>query len=210
MTDIKELLESIGSELSEEAKSQFLAEHAKSYKPAAEMERKLNKANGERDALREQLDAMKADLQKFDGVDLESLRKQIEDANERANAAEKEYQEKIAERDEMDAIIRGLGKYKFSSNAAKESVVSKAKEAKLPITESGVVGLDELMSRLKEEDPGAFADEEAPKAQFTKTLENQAGQKITDLDSKTFAKMGYRERVELKRANPELYERLKN
>ena len=51
---------------------------------------------------------------------------------------------------------------------------------------------------------------ETPKAQFTKSLENQAGQKITDLNSKAFAKMGYRERVELKRANPELYERLKN
>lgn len=177
MTDIKELLESIGTELSEEAKSQFLAEHAKSYKPAAEMERKLNKANSERDALREQLDAMKADLQRFDGVDLESLRQQIEDANARATAAEKEYQDKIAERDEMDAITRGLEKYKFSSGAAKEAVASKAKAARLPITEGSVIGLDELISKLKDEDPGAFVDMETPKAQFTKSLENQARSK---------------------------------
>lgn len=210
MTDIKDLLNNLGVELNDEAKSNFLAEHAKSYKSAAELERKVNKAIQERDALNEQLKSVKEDLQKFDGVDIESLRKQIDDANAKAQSAEREYREKMAERDELDAITRELSKYKFSSLAAQDAISQKIKAAKLPIADGGIIGLSELMHKLQEEDPGAFIDETERKAQFTKPLDNKSGQKVTDLNGKAFAKMSYWEKVEMKRTNPELYEKMKN
>ncbi len=54
------------------------------------------------------------------------------------------------------ALDRALEDVPFSSQAAREAVTERVRQAQLPIENGVPVGLDELLAAIREQDPGAF------------------------------------------------------
>lgn len=88
-----EFLKELG--LEQAAIDKVMAENGKDI--AAE-QAKTKKAEGERDNYKSQLDTAKESLGKFDGVDVEALKKQITDLQSDLKAKDEEYTKKETER----------------------------------------------------------------------------------------------------------------
>ena len=80
---------------------------------------------------------------------------------------------------------------KFSSEAAKRAIMAEIKESGLKLKDGKILGLNDLISQMKEKDASAFIDEEQQKAQqnvarFTQPFnrQNQNGGKMTVADIK--------------------------
>lgn len=79
----------------------------------------------------------------------------------RAEAAERA----LYERELSDALERGLSGIRFSSRSARRDVELRVRTAGLPLENGRLVGLDELLSSFREEDPDAFVVDD--KVRFT-------------------------------------------
>ena len=130
---------------------------------------KLQKENGDlktdRDNWRSKAETAEETLKKFDGVDLETIRSELADWKKKAEDAEKDYKQKIYERDFSDALKNELESVKFSSDAAKRAVMAEIKESDLKLKDGQILGLSDLIGQIKERDASAFVDEQQQKAQ---------------------------------------------
>ena len=99
-----EFLKELG--LEQEQIDKIMAENGKDI--AAE-KAKTTKAEGERDNYKSQLDTTKESLGKFDGVDVEALKKQITDLQSDLKKKDDEYTAKEAERAFNDTLSGGSG-----------------------------------------------------------------------------------------------------
>lgn len=186
MKNIIEILKSLNIEISEENAAAITKEVAENYKTIAEFDKKISKLETERDGLKTQLEVANNSLKGFEGVDVESLKTEIAEANKKAEEAKKDYEAKIAARDYEDALKTGMEQYKFSSKAAQRAMFHKVKEADLKCVEGNILGLDDYMKKLREEDATAFLDDEddgEQPAKFTHKFENAgSGKKYTSRD----------------------------
>lgn len=99
-------------------------------------------------------------LKKFDGVDLETMQSEISTWKQKAENAEKDYADKIAQRDFEDALKEEIGNYKFTSEAAKKAIMAEVREAGLKLKDGKILGLSDLLAQMKEKDASAFVDEQ--------------------------------------------------
>lgn len=126
-------------------------------------------------------------LKKFDGVDLETMQSEISTWKQKAENAEKDYADKIAQRDFEDALKEEIGNYKFTSEAAKKAIMAEVREAGLKVKDGKILGLSDLLAQMKEKDASAFVDEqqeqlEAGRAKpYTQPLNggNPGGRKVS-------------------------------
>ena len=72
---------------------------------------------------------------------------------------------KIYERYFSDELKTALDDVKFSSEAAKKSVMADIKEAGLKLKEGKILGLNDLIEQMKQSDASAFVDESQQQAQ---------------------------------------------
>lgn len=168
----------------EELKSQGLTEEQISFVMAENGKdlKKLQKENDnlitERDTWKEKAEAAETTLKGFEGVDLETMQKELSDWKQKATEAEKKAQEQIYERDFADALKTEFEGIKFSSEAAKRAIMAEVKEAGLKLKDGKILGLNDLISQMKEKDASAFIDEGQQKAQqnaarFTQPFQRQ-------------------------------------
>lgn len=110
MKNIETILKEAGITLTEEQSSSITKEVDENYKPIADWQKQHDKVQN----LTEQLDTAKETLEKFDGIDADGLKKQVEDLQKELEDKDTEYQEKIADRDFQDmlkdAIANAKGK----------------------------------------------------------------------------------------------------
>lgn len=173
----RKFLEDLG--LENEAIEKIMAENGKDIQAE---QGKTAKAEGERDTLKTQLDTANKTLEGFDGKDAATIRQEIETYKQKAENAERDYNEKLAQRDFEDALKGELESVKFSSVAAKTAVMSEVREAGLKLKDGKIMGLSDLLSQIRERDASAFVDEEQEelktnKARFTGKLHNESGGK---------------------------------
>jgi hypothetical protein len=100
MKNILTILEEQKVPLSEEQKEAINKEVTANYKTIAEVEKKDEKIK----ALTEKVGTYEESLKKFEGVDTEGLKKQITDLNEKLATKDKEYTQKLADRDFNDIL----------------------------------------------------------------------------------------------------------
>lgn len=149
----------------EELKSQGLTEEQISFVMAENGKdlKKLQKENDnlitERDTWKEKAEAAEATLKGFEGVDLETMQKELSDWKQKATEAEKNAQAQLYERDFADALKAELESVKFSSEAAKRAAVADIKEAGLKFKDGKILGLNDLLAQMKENDASAFVDD---------------------------------------------------
>lgn len=155
----------------EELKSQGLTEEQISFVMAENGKdlKKLQKENdnltSERDTWKEKAEAAETTLKGFEGVDLETMQKELSDWKQKATEAEKNAQAQLYERDFADALKTEFEGIKFSSEAAKRAIMAEVKEAGLKLKDGKILGLNDLVSQMKEKDSSAFIDDAQQQAQ---------------------------------------------
>lgn len=164
--------------LTDEQISFVMAENGKDVNKA---KKDLDTISADRDNWKNQAETAQNTLAKFDGIDPEKIDSEIAEWKKKAKDAEEMYTAKIREREFEDALKAELDNVKFSSEAAKRSVMTDIKAAGLKLVDGKILGLKDLLDQMKEKDASAFVDESEEKvknnmATFTSQVnKNQQG-----------------------------------
>lgn len=209
MQKLLEMLAEHGVTVPEDKQTELKSALAQNYKHVAEFNKKISRLELERDNWKEQAETSANTLKSFEGVDLKKIEAELEEWKTKAANAKTEMEQKLQERDFADALKEKMSAYKFTSEAAKRDVMAQIKSANLNLNNGEIVGLTELMEKIKGADASAFVDEEAErleknKAKFTAKKKGGGGGtlKLSDLTLD--------ERIALKAKDPDLYAALKN
>ena len=212
MQNIEAILAELGIEVPSDKKGDLTKKVSENYVTKAEHEKKIGKAETERDNWKSKAETAEETLKKFDGVDLETMQTELNNWKQKAETAAKDYEQKIYERDFSDALKTELESVKFSSDAAKRAVMSEIKESGLKLKDGKILGLSDLIGQIKERDASAFVDEEKEKAKknmakFTTSFKPSG--KNGTYTRQDFLQMSLDERIKLKNTDPDLYKQLK-
>ena len=182
MQNIEAILTELGIEVPADKKENLTKKVAENYITKAEHEKKLGKVETDRDTWKEKAEPAETTLKGFEGVDLDTMQKELSDWKKKAEDAEKDAQAKLYERDFADALKTEFEGIKFSSEAAKRAIMTEVKDAGLKLKDGKILGLNDLIAQMKEKDASAFVDDEQIKAQqnaarFTQPIgkQNQGG-----------------------------------
>lgn len=194
--------------LTEEQISFVMAENGKDLK---KLQKENDNLSADRDTWKEKAEAAEATLKGFEGVDLETMQKELSDWKQKATEAEKNAQAQLYERDFADALKTEFESIKFSSEAAKRAIMAEVKASGLKLKDGKILGLNDLIGQMKEKDASAFIDDAQQQAQqnmarFTAPIKGTTGGALTKSD---FKGMSLDAKIELKQKNPELYNNLK-
>lgn len=161
--------------LTDEQVNFVMAENGKDLK---KLQKENENLTHDRDAWKGKAETAESTLKGFEGVDLETMQRELSDWKKKAEDAEKNAQAQIYERDFNDALKTELESVKFSSEAAKRAIMAEIKESGLKLKDGKILGLNDLISQMKEKDASAFINEEQQKAQqnaarFTQPFQRQ-------------------------------------
>lgn len=182
MKNIIDICKELGIEVADEEKLKSMV--AENYKTINEYEKKVNKLETERDTYKQNYEEAEETLKGFDGIDAEGMRKEIAEWKEKAENAEKDFKQKLYDRDFEDALNEAVNEIKFTSNAAKSTVLNQVKESGIKLVDGKIVGLNDVLKGIKEKDPEAFVNEEQEqaeqsKAKFVDKMNNNSGSTVT-------------------------------
>lgn len=155
----------------EELKAQGLTEEQISFvmdengKDLKKLQKENDNLSADRDTWKEKAEAAETTLKGFEGVDLETMQREISDWKQKATEAEKNAQAQLYERDFADALKTEFEGIKFSSEAAKRAIMAEVKEAGLKLKDGKILGLNDLIGQMKEKDASAFIDDAQQQAQ---------------------------------------------
>ena len=169
MQKLIETLGSFGIEIPEDKQADVKKALSEHYKNAGEVSKTLSKGEGERDNWKSRAETAEATLKKFDGIDPDNIKTELDTWKQKAADAEKDFNDKIYERDFADALKSALEDVKFSSEAAKKAVMADIKAAGLKLKDGKILGLNDLLDQMKEDDASAFVDDDQQTA-----MQNQA------------------------------------
>lgn len=142
--------------LTDEQSEKVMAQYGKDV---SKLQKENEKLTADRDKEKERADTAEETLKKFDGVDLEGMKAEVDNWKTKAENAEKDYAAKIEQRDFEDALKEEIGGYKFTSEAAKKAIMAEIREAGLKVKDGKILGLSDLLAQMKEKDSSAFVDE---------------------------------------------------
>lgn len=162
MKNIIEILKDLGITVPEDKTAELTKQVAENYKTVAEFDKKVGRVETERDGYKAQLDTATESLKKFEGLDADALKAELAAAQKKAADVEKDMKDKLEERDYNDALKACMSGIKFSSNAAKATVMEQIRKQGLKRDGDKLLGFDDAIKTIKEADPDAFAVEEDP------------------------------------------------
>lgn len=164
MKNIESILTGLGIEIPEDKKEAFNKEFHENYKTTAEFSKVVAKS----EAYKEQAETAAATLKSFEGLEPDKVKAEIDTWKKKAEDAEKDYNAKLAAKEYDEALTKAIEGYKFSSTSAKKAVLAQIKDAKLPVKDGKILGLNDCIESIKAEDASAFIDEaNDSKAKFT-------------------------------------------
>ena len=152
MQKLIDTLKSFGIEIPEDKQADVKKALSEHYKNAKEVAKTLLKVEGERDNWKERAETAEETLKGFDGIDPANIQTELAGWKKKAEDAEKEFNAKIYDRDFSDALKAALDDVKFSSEAAKRSVMADIKEAGLKLKYGKILGLNDLIEQMKQTD----------------------------------------------------------
>lgn len=199
MQKLIETLKSFGIEIPEDKQADVKKALSEHYKNAGEVAKTLAKVEGERDAWKDRAETAENTLKSFEGIDPESIKGELATWKQKAADAEKEYNDKIYERDFADALKTALEDVKFSSASAKKAVMADIKGAGLKLKDGKILGLNDLLEQMKKDDASAFVDDdqeqaEQNQARFTTSIsKNTQPGKMTKADIMNIKDAGERQ-----------------
>ena len=167
MKNITDILAGLGVEIPEDKAETLNKEVAENYKTIAEFNKKIQKAEQDRDEIKAQLNTATETLKGFEGIDPQKITEQLNSYKTAMEQAQAEYNKKIVERDFNDVLRAELDKQKFSSQYARKSVEAAIKAKGLTMENGKIIGLNDVLASIRAEDAGVFVDESNPPAVFT-------------------------------------------
>lgn len=199
MKNIEMILKEKGIEIPEDVKAEVMKEIAENYKTIAEFTKVTDKLTNMETQVADATEALK----KFEGLDPEAVKREVSDLQTKLAEQEKAFADKIAERDQNDALERELSDYEFTSRAARASIAEKVKSANLTYKDGKHLGFADLMEQIKAEDADAFKTA----TQAAKFTEKGTGKNngVTMSRDDIFAIKDSAERQAAIKANPQLF-----
>lgn len=152
-------LEKLGLELTDEQKESVKKNIGEEVYSKGEFEKKVRKAEDERDQYKTRAETAEETLNGFDGKDFETITKERDEWKEKAETAKKDYDAKIAEREKNDLLKEAFESVKFSSESAKKTVMADI-AASVTVKDGKLIGFNDLLEDAKKNDAGAFVDEQ--------------------------------------------------
>lgn len=177
MQKLLETLKSFGVEIPADKQAEVKKALSENYKNINEHNKAIGKIEADRDSWKVRAENAESTLKGFDDVDVKGIQSELAKWKDKAETAEKDYKEKIAQRDFEDALKTEIENYKFTSEAAKKSVVAEIRAADLKQKDGKILGLSDFIDQIKKSDASAFVDEaqaaaEQNKAKFTEPMSN--------------------------------------
>lgn len=183
-------MEKLGITLTDEQKEAIKKGIGEEVIPESDHQKKIQKAETERDAWKQKAETAEETLKGFEGKDFEQITKDRDEWKQKAEQAEKDFKEKMEKRDYSDAIKELTKDVKFSSNSAKKAFLADLEASPLQMRDGKILGFDDYLKNYQETDADAFVKDENPnRASFTGTINTGNDSSGADL-SKMRAIMG--------------------
>ena len=211
MQNIVTILNELGINVPEDKQAELTRRTAENYITKAEYDKKISRAEAERDDWKMKAENAQSTLKNFDGIDPDKIQSEIEGYKQKSAELEADFNRKIYERDFSDALKSEIDGIKFTSEAAKKAVTAEVKDAGLTLKDGRILGFHDLINQIKERDSSAFADSESEKAKasaakFTVPTGLQSNNTMT---KDKFKGLSLDERLKLKQSDPETYKQMK-
>lgn len=177
MQNILEICKEFGLEIPADKQSDFNKRVAENYVTKAEHDKKLNRAESDRDTWKEKAETAETTLKGFEGKDLNAMQKEIEDWKEKATKAESEYNAKMAEHEKKELLKEAFADIEFTSESAKKAIMAQIAES-VSVKNGKLIGFNDLLEDAKKNDASAFVNKEQQnleqnKARFTTAMNHQ-------------------------------------
>lgn len=184
MKNIEEILEQFGLKVPEGKETEFKKVLHENYKTIAEYDKKVSRLETERDSYKEKLETAETTLKGFEGVDMDAIKTELENYKTKMKEQEEAHNKELYDRDFKDALNVAVSNIKFSSEAAKKSVIADIKAAGLKLIDGKIMGLNDFIATCKEKDASAFIDEQQEslknnQARFSNPIKSSGGKKPT-------------------------------
>lgn len=114
----------------------------------------------EAEGLKSQLDDANTQIQSFRDMDIDGIKQSAEDWKSKYEADTKALNDKLNAKEYEYNARDYLSQFKFSSERAKMSVLEEFKTKNFAYENGKFLGADDYIKELKENDPGAFVNEE--------------------------------------------------
>lgn len=150
-----ELLKELG--LTEEQISTIMAENGKDIE---RYKKDVEKYKEQYEGTKASLEDANTQIESYKAMDIEGIQKAVKDWEEKYEKETNALSQKLAQKDYDYAMNDYFSNIKFSSESAKQGVISQFKEKAFKFEEGKFVGADEFMNSLKEKDSSAFVIEE--------------------------------------------------
>ena len=174
-----------------------------------EVEKKIYKAENDRDSWKQRAETAEETLKGFEGKDFDTITKERDEWKKKAEDAEKEYSAKEAEREKQELLKEAMADVEFTSESAKKAIMAQISE-NVSVKNGKLIGFNDLLEDAKKNDASAFVDKEQQnleqnKARFTTAMNNQNGGKS---GKQILSEMSLDERIKMKANDPEGYKAL--
>ena len=167
----------------EDLKAQGLTDEQISFvmsengKDIGKIQKKLDDMTAERDKEKNRADTAEETLKGFDGVDVEKLNASIEEWKKKAETAEQEYQEKLAERDFNDLLKDSISRF---NGLNEKAIIGCLDIPTLKASKNQKEDIDSAIKALTEaEDSKMLFGNTKPVPQFTRASKGNGGDTVT-------------------------------
>ena len=179
MQNILDICKEFGLEIPADKQSDFNKKVAENYVTKAEHDKKLNRAESDRDTWKEKAETAEETLKGFEGKDFDTITKERDEWKKKAEDAEKEYSAKEAEREKQELLKEAFADIEFTSESAKKAIMAQIAES-VSVKNGKLIGFNDLLEDAKKNDASAFVNKEQQnleqnKARFTTPMNNQNG-----------------------------------
>lgn len=165
--NIVEKLKQFNVEVTPEMEKSFTGD----FLSELEVEKKLSKLQNENKSLKERVETAEETLKKFDGKDIDSMQREIDEWKKKAEDAEKDYVAKEAEREKQELLKEAFADIEFTSNAAKNSIVKHISD-NVSVKNGKLIGFNDLLEDAMKNDASAFAGKKENTPSITSGIVN--------------------------------------
>ena len=168
----------------------------------SDLEKAKTKIEAERDNYKSQLETAQNALKEFEGVDVKDLQDKISTLNNDLKTQETKYQQKIADM-EFNSVLDGA----ITKSGAKNIKAVKAllDLDTLKASKNQAEDITKALEGVKADNDYMFKSNEP----FQNPVKETGPQPPNGITKEMFAKMGYSERLNLKKSDPQKYNQLK-
>lgn len=165
--NIVEKLKHFNVEVTQEMEKAFAGD----FLSEKEVEKKLSKAESDRDSWKERAETAEETLKKFDGKDVDAMQREIDDWKKKAEDLEKNFTAKETEREKQELLKEAFADIEFTSNAAKNAIISQISE-NVSVKNGKLIGFNDLLEYAKKNDASAFVTKEGMQRITSGTVNN--------------------------------------